>query len=266
MSALADSIVPQMSLLDLPVELIREILLHTYGRDHGFQGGAERAIFRTRIAIEGTCRFLRYISARLPWTMSCGIVDFDSFGTLSMAGLVDRERRNDASELFFVTVPERLRTFPGINVTSLLPIDVAARWLERFYESKFGVEQSADPTADPLSPVVVKRLSCDCHVSFLPVLHRPWRLSCLEAHYGGRDGAMSPNELVGVVGNLAPSLKQFSLSFDEAFDEANNVESVIVGCLAALRTSSKGIEGISLRRDSDRRVSGITTVGYISST
>lgn len=250
MTALAN-LDPPFRLLDVPVELVRQIVRHVHG---GFKRdpGERHAVFRNRIALEGTCRALRRLSAGLPWLGPK--FPFGPLALWNIFGQDNREALDRASELFFAPVPERLRSFSGVRFGPLSEADPSATWLERLYEAKRSLEPS------PNDRVSIDEIDCHCHAAFLPMLYRPWSPNPLALLYRVGAGSMTKEDVVRVVSNLAPSLAHCSLRFSYESPELEIIQSVITGCLVALRGSSKGIRSLSLGRAYSEAVPDLVTV------
>lgn len=236
MAAEPSHICPGAQLLDLPNEILLEILRHTFRAADELEIAHRRNAWKTRIAVAGTCRLLRGLSHEVKWGDWGGIARTLDQKTLDW--LIEPDETVAFVKLFLLGAPDRLRVFTGISMDFMdfgLDIDMGVELLERFRS----VHVPLEPTDAGQYPVVEKVFFISkCFRECLPTMQQPWMLSELVLQYDFNELQWTPEELVDVVDRVSPWLRVFRLSmeFDASGKEA--VVSMIRECLAKLVESN----------------------------
>lgn len=137
--------VASRSLLDLPVELLTVIVALAVPPLSVAEKDPEtgRSTFKTRVAIESTCRLLRAISFGLKWFEN-GILTAQGFETLLAPS--DKDRKIEAMRVFYFQEHRRFRGVTGLGFPHNSPKTVAVEMLEAARE---GLKSSDTPDALP---------------------------------------------------------------------------------------------------------------------
>lgn len=223
----------ETTLLDLPNELLLEILQLAYRGVDDSRLVQRRAAWKTRIAVEGTCRMLRIVSVGMFWGDGVRVLEQETVEWL-MPDASSEDTENFV-KLFFLDAPGRLHSFKGLSTD--LSIDVG--WCIELLERVRAIRSFETLRIHP------------CLFKLLPVMQRPWVIPelTLEPSFGTNEWTSA--ELVAVVENFSPSLRIFQLSvafLSGAEDDASNM---VHNCLVKLH--GRSIEFIRIERSTGLR-------------
>lgn len=137
--------VQDLSLVSLPkTTVLNPILEYLYAPFTSNNVAEARSAFKTRLAVEGSCRFLRELSMDHPWLTSIEDGQILSFYEQMKLVLPENADVVSAVKILFVNCPERLCEMEDLFFDDL-PQAVASRLLEEVLKAK----QSADRTEVP---------------------------------------------------------------------------------------------------------------------